>query len=157
METASMILVLCEGNPPMTGLFPSNKDQWRVPLVFSLIHAWTNNRDAGDLRRNSAHYDVTVMRRTRYNHTMAKHNKTVRTFIFGEQISESCKMFFCHDFIVIWVTISTISQWLAVRILTQYCRDECYVSIQRFCSVWLRRVNSSTWIRFFCRIPDLFW
>ena len=39
--------------------------QWRGALVFSLICAWingwVNNRDAGDLRRNRAHYDVIVM------------------------------------------------------------------------------------------------
>ena len=33
--------------------------------MFSLIYAWTNvwanNRDAGDLRRNGAHYAVIVM------------------------------------------------------------------------------------------------
>ena len=39
----------------------SHKGQWRGTLMFSLIFAWTNNRDAGDLRRNRAHYDVTVM------------------------------------------------------------------------------------------------
>ena len=39
--------------------------QWRGALMFSLISAWTtgwvNNRNAGDLRRHPAHYDVTVM------------------------------------------------------------------------------------------------
>ena len=34
-------------------------------LLFCLICAWTNgwvnNRDAGDLRRHRAHYDITVM------------------------------------------------------------------------------------------------
>ena len=42
-----------------------HKGQWRGALMFSLISAWTNgsvnNRDAGDLRRHRAHYDVTVM------------------------------------------------------------------------------------------------
>ena len=42
-----------------------HKGQWRGALMFSLIGAWANgwtiNRDAGDLRRNRAHYDVTVM------------------------------------------------------------------------------------------------
>ena len=42
-----------------------HKGQWHEALTFSLICAWTNgkvnNRDAGDLRRNRAHYDVTVM------------------------------------------------------------------------------------------------
>ena len=42
-----------------------HKGQWRGALMFSLICAWingwVNNRDAGDLRRYSVHYDVTVM------------------------------------------------------------------------------------------------
>ena len=42
-----------------------HKGQWRRALMFSSICAWTNdwasNRDAGDLRRHRAHYDVTVM------------------------------------------------------------------------------------------------
>ena len=42
-----------------------HKGQWRVALMFSLICArikgWVNNRDACDLRRYRAHYDVTVM------------------------------------------------------------------------------------------------
>ena len=41
------------------------KGQWRWALVFSLICAWingwVNNREAGDLRRHRAHYDVIVM------------------------------------------------------------------------------------------------
>ena len=41
------------------------KGQWRGTLVFSLIcvwiNGWVNNREAGDLRRYGAHYDVTVM------------------------------------------------------------------------------------------------
>ena len=43
-----------------------HKDQWCGALMFSLIWAWTsgwvNNRDAGDLRRYRANYDVTVMK-----------------------------------------------------------------------------------------------
>ena len=41
-----------------------HKGQWREALMFSLICAWMNdwnNREAGDLRRHRAHYDVTVM------------------------------------------------------------------------------------------------
>ena len=56
----------------VTGLFAGNslvnsphKGQWRGALIFSLICTWTNswanNRDAGDLRRHRAHYDVIVM------------------------------------------------------------------------------------------------
>ena len=43
---------------------PLHKGQWRGALMFSLICAWingwANNGDAGDLRRDRAHYDVTV-------------------------------------------------------------------------------------------------
>ena len=42
-----------------------HKDQWRGALAFSLICAWinvwVNNREAGDLRRHRAHYDVIGM------------------------------------------------------------------------------------------------
>ena len=42
-----------------------HKGQWRGALMRSLIcvwvNAWVNNRDAGELRRYRAHYDVTVM------------------------------------------------------------------------------------------------
>ena len=52
-----------------TGFFlPMNsphKGNWRGALMFSLIgtwiNDWVNNRKPGDLRRNCAHYDVTVM------------------------------------------------------------------------------------------------
>ena len=44
--------------PPVN--FP-HKSQWRGVLMFSLIFAWMNGREAGDLRRHRAHYGVTVM------------------------------------------------------------------------------------------------
>ena len=56
--------------PFVRGIHPSpvdspHKGQWRGALMFSFICAWTNgwtnNRDAGDLRRHRTHYDVTVM------------------------------------------------------------------------------------------------
>ena len=43
-----------------------HKGQWRGALMMYLIcvstNGWVNNRDAGDLRRHHAHYDVTVMK-----------------------------------------------------------------------------------------------
>ena len=42
-----------------------HKGQWRGALMYFLIcvwiNDWVNNREAGDLRPNRAHYDVTVM------------------------------------------------------------------------------------------------
>ena len=49
------------------------KDQWPGSLMFSLFstwtNGWTNNRDAGDLRRHCAHYDVTVMCSSQQSHS----------------------------------------------------------------------------------------
>ena len=43
-----------------------HKGQWREALLFSLIcvwiNGWVNNREAGDLKRHRAHYDVIVMK-----------------------------------------------------------------------------------------------
>ena len=43
-----------------------HKGQWRGALMFTLIWAringWVNSREAGDLRRHRAHYDVIAMR-----------------------------------------------------------------------------------------------
>ena len=64
METFSALLAICAGNSPVSGEFP-HKSQWRGALMFSLMCVWingcVNNREAGDLRRHRAHYDVTVL------------------------------------------------------------------------------------------------
>ena len=50
--------------PFVRGIHP-HKGLWRGALIFSLICAWingwVNNLEAGDLRRHSANYNVTVM------------------------------------------------------------------------------------------------
>ena len=64
MRIFSALLALCVGNPHVTGVFPSQRPMTR-DFDFFLICAWTNgwenHRDAGDLRRDRAHYDVNVM------------------------------------------------------------------------------------------------
>ena len=64
MEIFSALLAICAGNSPAPVKSP-HKGQWRGTLMFSLIcvwiNGWVNNREAGDLRRHRAHYDVTVM------------------------------------------------------------------------------------------------
>ena len=64
METFSALLAFVRGIHLSPADSP-HKAQWRSALMFSLIHAWTNgwtnNRDAGDLRRHRAHYDIIVM------------------------------------------------------------------------------------------------
>ena len=55
---------ICAGNSLVTGEFP-HKDHLHKALMFFLIctwiNSWVNNREADDLRRYRAHYDVTIM------------------------------------------------------------------------------------------------
>ena len=64
METFFAFLALCAWNSPVTGEFPMQRPMARSFGVFFDLHltnGWVNNRDAGDLRRYRAYYDVTVM------------------------------------------------------------------------------------------------
>ena len=40
---------------------PPPQGQWRGMLLFTFICAWMNNREAGDLKRQRSHYDITVI------------------------------------------------------------------------------------------------
>ena len=61
-----------------------HKGQWREALMFSLIgtrtNGWANTRDARDLRRHHAHYEVTEMKLSRVvspiTYMWVKHMKT---------------------------------------------------------------------------------
>ena len=64
METFSALLVLCVGNSPVTGEFPSQRPVTRgfdVVFDLSLKNRWVNNRKDGDFGCHRAHYDVIVM------------------------------------------------------------------------------------------------
>ena len=64
IEKFSASLAICAGNSPVTGEFPAQRPVKRSFDVFfdlPLNKRWVNNREAGDLRRYCAHYDVTVM------------------------------------------------------------------------------------------------
>ena len=65
METFFALLAICAGNSPVPGEFPVQRPVTRGFYVFFDLRL--NKRlgkkiaKAGDLRRNSAHYDVIVM------------------------------------------------------------------------------------------------
>ena len=59
METFSALLALCAGNSPVTGEFPIQRPVTGSFNAFFELHL--NNREAGDLRRHRAHYDVILM------------------------------------------------------------------------------------------------
>ena len=75
METFSALLAICVGNSSVSGEFPAQRPVTRsFDVFFDLcpINDWVNNREAGDLRRSRAHYDVTVMMVNRINPVPAR-------------------------------------------------------------------------------------
>ena len=60
METFSALLAICAGNSPVPKA--SDAELWCFSLICTWINGRVNNREAGDLRRYRAHYDVIVMR-----------------------------------------------------------------------------------------------
>ena len=65
VETFSALQAICVVNSPVWPVNSPHKGPWRGALMFSLIcpwiNSWVNNREAGDLRRQLVHYNVTVM------------------------------------------------------------------------------------------------
>ena len=64
METFDASLAFCAGNWPVTGEIPARRpvtQSFGVSLICAWKSGWVNNRDAGDLRRHRAHYNVIVM------------------------------------------------------------------------------------------------
>ena len=134
VETFSALLALCEENPPVTGGFSPTKASDAELWFF--IYAWTNgweiNRDAGDLGRHRAHYDVTVMR---YCHVNIDINES----------NESTLMMLTPNYLKIYIYISTMAAGvLAVcgAILTEvmvldlwtmeYFNELCHLSVGKW-------------------------
>ena len=74
------------------------KGQWLGALMFSLICAWTsgwlNNRDAGDLKRHQAHYDVSAMGCSGLS-AFRKSGSSVRHRVLYHSVSRICYMCCC--------------------------------------------------------------
>ena len=66
METFSALLAICAGNSPVTGEFPPQRPVTQsFDVFFDLClnkRLSKHNCEAGDLRRQRVHYDVTVMK-----------------------------------------------------------------------------------------------
>ena len=85
-----------------------HKGQWRGALMFTLICAringWVNNCEAGDLRRNRAHYDVIVMRKDRPQ-TMSNLGFIELTHFRSEQIRQMYLAERICTCICIWIDV----------------------------------------------------
>ena len=113
-----------------------HKGQWRGTLMFSLICTWINgwviNREAGDLRRHRAHYDVTVMPLWIYKthscedgviskierHVTAEINFSTKPCIDKERCCLIRSRLICwglHTYIQCWLSCSIHQQALETR------------------------------------------
>ena len=64
MGIFSALLAIYAGNSPLTGEFLAQRPVTRnfdISFICAWMTPWVNNREAGDLRRHRAHYDVTVI------------------------------------------------------------------------------------------------
>ena len=64
METFSALLAICVGTSTVPSEIPAQRPVTRSCDVFFDLRLWNgsvNNREAGDLRRHRAQYDVIVM------------------------------------------------------------------------------------------------
>ena len=95
-----------------------HKGQWRGALMFSLIctriNIWVNNREAGDLRRHRAHYDVIV---------------TCSVFdggFFRNAVSNEC---LCGHFVcMICIDSIAFTLWFIAcftKVIFRYCKLSC--------------------------------
>ena len=103
MEIFSALLAICAGNSPVSGEFPAQRPVTRsFDVFFDLcpINDWVNNREAGDLRRSRAHYDVIVMsyilvpadypKSIGLHYSTESHNQHVNS-LYNKNTLETCK------------------------------------------------------------------
>ena len=91
-----------------------HKGQWRGALMFSLIRSWisscVNNREAGDLRRHRAHYDVSVM-------TNDKHTALWRYFRRKNTPIKNQVICYCNHNSGLPRTVASICLWLYLYLM----------------------------------------
>ena len=99
-----------------------HKGQWRGALMFTLICArikgWVNNCEAGDLRRNRAHYDVIVMN----PNSQVQHASTTRDNVHGEPVIRTFAWWRhqLETFLRCWPFVWGIRRWITPqRTVTQ--------------------------------------
>ena len=81
METFSALLAICEGNPPATGGFSSQRPVTRsfdFFFICALTSGWANVRDPADSIRNRAHYDVVENNTCKITSTSLREKKELK-------------------------------------------------------------------------------
>ena len=123
METFSALLAICAGNSSVTGEFPAQRAVTRsVDVFFDLpwMNDWENSREADDLRRHRAHYDVTVMPLSGY-----------QLFIPGSPISPGSR-----NHLMTRLRKSSANYWVLVLPWKWYKRTYRLLTMFYWCSVY---------------------
>ena len=95
------------------------KGQWHGGLIFVIcawINGWVNNREAGDLRRHRASYDVIVISR-----------EPVVTYV-----SEKLHWLPAHNYIYVRFLDGLISTWLHGWTLSSVILDLCNMDFKKW-------------------------
>ena len=104
METFSALLAICAGNSPVTSEFPAQKardaELWCFLWSAPWINGWVNNREAGDLRRHRAHYDVTLM------HAVDKSLRILLGYPLKSTGTEGSMVEYIHSTLPVWGSAS---------------------------------------------------
>ena len=122
-----------------------HKSQWRGALMFSVIcvwiNGWVNNREAGDLRRYRAHYNVIVMH----------HGINVRPYHY---LSTPSQVFHYHwdsydasasEAIPIWWTLVILPAQPTNKSLDFMLLDPDFASCKRNIPAWIIQYNCCWW------------
>ena len=135
---------------PLCGEFTGHRWQWRGTLMFSLIcvwiNGWVNNREAGDLRRHCAHYDVTVIN---FEQHFLKLFNTFEPILihYATKILHKTTWFWnilTHLGLVAYIC-DTRPEWLNdyTDAITKVVCTECTT----FRYKWFNNIRSSEWLR----------
>ena len=87
MEAFSALLAICAGNSPVTGEFSTQRpvsQSFDVFFDLRLIKRLSKQREAGDLRRHRAHYDVIVMNLHGSQNTSFQENISGINIVWGQ-------------------------------------------------------------------------
>ena len=124
-------LVPCEGNPPATGEFPSQRPvtrSFRVSLICAWTNGWANNRDAGELRRHRAHYEVTLVTSQIKQRHVGWKNQT-------KYSREDTKSWFFLSTGSLSRNINVLRNWYCMRTPSAW---EGILFVYRYQSLWMR-------------------
>ena len=133
-----------------------HKGQWCGALIFSMtsawINGWVNNREAGDLRRHRAHYDVIVMI-TRYDIILLYH-AVFRPFVGSEKGAWIWTCTFDNDMCCVSLVCKSIMSCNAIIIrsgrFTSLIISSVYYTVGTRCSM-----VKISWCCIYTQVPPL--